>query len=145
MASQVFSGTGQPSFTYTNNTGQNVRVVINFLRAIGSNSSKTIGISISGGSGGTLSLSYGGGTGAPNFTVGRNLAFYRYRENNSATGVAVAVAGNNAYGDASSVGNGDIVNGFPTELMLSSGQVFALNAGIGGSLAYNIVVIPEAG
>jgi hypothetical protein len=43
------------------------------------------------------------------------------------------------------VGNGDIVNGFPTELMLSSGQVFALNAGIGGSLAYNIVVIPEAG
>lgn len=29
MASQVFSGTSNP--TYTNNTGKNVRVIINFL------------------------------------------------------------------------------------------------------------------
>ena len=32
MASQVLSGSSNPS--YTNNTGQNVRVVINFMRNV---------------------------------------------------------------------------------------------------------------
>ncbi len=137
MASQVFSGTNQTSFTYTNNTGQNVRVVINYLRAASPNNPRTINLSA-----GSLNLTYGGGTAALNFTVGRNLAFYNYTENFSATGVEIAVAGNNAYGNTAGGPITSRVDGFPTELMLSAGQVFSLTS---ASLSYNIVVIPEAG
>jgi hypothetical protein len=137
MASQVFSGTAQPSFTYTNNTGQNVRIVINYLRAVSSTSPRTINLSA-----GNLNLTYGGGTVGLDFTVGRNLAFYNYKENSGTTGVAIAVAGNNAYGNTSGSSIDRRVDGFPTELMLSSGQVFSLTS---ASLSYNIVVIPEAG
>jgi hypothetical protein len=137
MASQVFSGTNQTSFTYTNNTGQNVRVVINFLRAVSANNPRTINLSA-----GSLNLTYGGGSAPLNFTVGRNLAFYNYTENSGATGVAVAVAGNNAYGNTTGGPITSRVDGFPTELMLSAGQVFSLTS---ASLSYNIVVIPEAG
>jgi hypothetical protein len=139
MASQVFSGTAQPSFTYTNNTGQNVRIVINYLKVESPSGTTTRTVNLSAGN---LNLTYGGGTTFPNFTVGRNLAFYNSKENTSATGVAVAVAGNNAYGNTAGGPNNNYVDGFPTELMLSSGQVFSLT---NSRFSYNIVVIPEAG
>ena len=39
MASQVLSGTGD--VTYTNNTGQNVRIVINYMRIYNTSSTVT--------------------------------------------------------------------------------------------------------
>ena len=41
MAAQVLSGTG--ALTYTNNTGENVRIVINFLRIGSSDGGMTWG------------------------------------------------------------------------------------------------------
>ena len=117
MASQVLSGSG--SVSYTNNTGQNVRVVINFMS----------GTTTSGGPSGII-LNWGP-TSAPlrvqligtGFSaIGRNLAF-----NNGTTG-----AGNNGL-----LSSG---NALPTELMIAPGQTFSATCSL-----YNIVVIPEAG
>ena len=128
MASQVLSGTNT-NLTYTNNTGQNVRVVINYCSTPDSDSA--------------IDISFAGVKIRTNLNVfGRNLAFYNNIENSGATGVAVAVAGNNAYGNTSGGNITNRVDGFPTELMLAAGQVFSLTS---ASLSYNIVVIPEAG
>jgi hypothetical protein len=132
MASQVFSGTNRSNFTYTNNTGQNVRIIINYLQI-----RPASGIVDYQSANGTISAGYlliYIGNNLP-LTIGRNLAFY----------VAGGVAGNNAYTESN--GNSSdpspSVNGLPTELMLSSGEVFSINGGI--TATYNIVVIPEAG
>jgi hypothetical protein len=123
MASQVLSGTGNVS--YTNNTGQNVRVIINFMGSKtttqpGGSQTNEMTISWSG-----ASVSQFAGTGASAFSIGRNLAF----SSNTSGGVSA----NNYSGSSNVVG-------FPTELMLASGQTFsAICAG------YNIVIIPEAG
>lgn len=142
MASQVFSGTNKLSFTYTNNTGQNVRVVINYLNAYIPASFRPLTLSA-----GDLNLSYSyeGGT---SVTLGRNLAFYKYVQNLSLSD-GTTIAGNNAYVTSTQTSNyQDELAGFPTELMLSPGQVFAINVGSNngaGGFSYNIVVIPEAG
>ena len=138
MASTVLSGASNPS--YTNNTGQNVRVVINFMSNLGT--LRWAGVSISPGG----------------ITIGRNLAFYA-RETftgtitgdpitaatniNTALGQQVGgairgsittgtVVGNNAFGPGYGVA--------PTELMLSPNQTFSAVCD-----AYNIVIIPENG
>lgn len=123
MASQVLSGTGNVS--YTNNTGQNVRVVINYMAsktttAGGGSQTNELTISWSGGS----ATQFTGST-QPSFAIGRNLAF--------SINVTGGISANNYSGGTNSVG-------FPTELMISTGQSFSAVCG-----AYNIVVIPEAG
>jgi len=142
MASQVLSGSSNPS--YTNNTGQNVRVVINFMS--NTTSISWAGVSVS------SSVS----------TIGRNIAFRelvdRTGENVNSTisipqtltpgvggyapplnntlsiprGGSLSLSSNNC---ASSSGTA-----LPTELMLAPSQTFSATCG-----AYNIVVIPEAG
>jgi hypothetical protein len=114
MASQVLSGSG--SVSYTNNTGQNVRIVINFM----SSSSSTPGIIITWGAASSPLRVQLVGTSVS--AIGRNLAF-----NTGTTG-----AGNNGL-----LSSG---NALPTELMLAPGQVFNASCGL-----YNIIVIPEAG
>ena len=131
MASQVLSGSNQPSFTYTNNTGGNVRVVINYLSASGNIVSSSFSFSA-----GNLGINQN--VGESRVVVGRNLAFSRYIEG---TG---SLAANNAYGAAAGFGRVSNEIALPTEVMLSSGQVFALS-GSNASISYNIVVIPEAG
>jgi hypothetical protein len=124
MASQVLSGSS--GFSYTNNTGQNVRIVINYMRRILPSSEMTMtwaGVSVVS----TLNA------------IGRNLAF-----SNTFTGASttpISVTGNNA--DYRQGGPGTSPNGgsLPTEIMLAPGQTFSA-ANIN---AYNIVVIPEAG
>jgi hypothetical protein len=116
MASQVLSGTNT-NLTYTNNTGQNVRVVINYLRCGGGTSA----INMTAGNM-TILLS----SGSAIVTLGRNLAFY---DNSTSTSNIIA---NNAQ---------TLNNSFsaPTEVMLASGQVFSVT----GNSTYNIIVIPE--
>ena len=116
MASQVLSGTGNVS--YTNNTGQNVRVIINYCS--NPNSSGRIVISWAG-----VSVT------ATTKAFGRNLAFL--------TTISYVTNSNNMEGS-------DSANA-PTELMLAPGQTFSLSAGSSNrpNGPYNIVVIPEAG
>jgi hypothetical protein len=128
MASIVKSGEG--NFTYTNNTGQNVRLVINYMASgIGgenffnmswskSDSPDITGIEVYAPEiGRTLNSSY--------FTTFRDL--YQFYENR----------GNNIFQSFYA----------PTEIMLAPGQTFftaapSLTYPLG---PYNIVIIPEAG
>ncbi len=125
MASQVLSGSSNVS--YTNNTGQNVRIVINYMRSVqqqsGFNTFSLISMSWAG-------VSISGPNTRNSYAIGRNLAF------------------NNIYSGGISANNFSAQNfdtsgnpGLPTELMLAPGQTFATT----GIDAYNIVVIPEAG
>lgn len=138
MASQVYSGSG--NFTYTNNTGQNVRVIINFVRSLNPSPSvaypySPVTISWAG-----VTISSYSGEGTQN--IGRNLAVF----NIFGTGGSAQVsnAASNVYG----AGDESIVSA-PTEIMLAPTQTFSITAPILpiGSIitAYNIVVIPEAG
>ena len=121
MAAQVLSGTG--ALAYTNNTGENVRIVINFLR---------IGSSDGG-------MTWGGGANinlVSDCTIGRNIAFLD-TINTSLGGIA----GQNAF-----TNHAGGFEGAPTELALANGDTFSLTDG-GGSTSntYNILVIPESG
>ena len=99
MASQVLSGTSNVS--YTNNTGQNVRIVINFMANV---SNMTWAGTVT-----TSSTAAAGG-------IGRNLAFW-YR------GGASSAIGNNGWN------NSDNDFCYPTEIMLSAGQTFSATCG----------------
>lgn len=119
MASQVLSGSGNVS--YTNNTGQNVRIVINYASA-------DYGLTISW-AGVSASSSYA-------TAIGRNLAF-----NNTTNPNQHGQIGNNMI----------VLDGYdatatalPTEVMLASGQTFSISSPF-TMRSYNIVVIPEAG
>ena len=128
MASTVLSGTG--NVTYTNSTGQNVRVVINYMAGPGFDNISTGAWTMSW-AGVSIQLVRG-------FTIGRNLAFAK-TVSDLAGGFATGAGANNAY-----IG---IDGAAPTEIMLSTGQTFATAVvNPKNSLgAYNIVIIPEAG
>jgi len=127
MASQVLSGSGGVS--YTNNTGQNVRVVINFL---GYSNPGYYGMLITW-SNASIRADYAN-------AIGRNLAI-------SGGGAQTGLYANNM-SSVDSTQAGSIAETFnvalPTELMLAPGQTFTAT-GDYGSLLYNIVVIPENG
>ena len=123
MASQVLSGSSNVS--YTNNTGQNVRIVINYMKGI-----LIQGIPVRS----QISMSWAGVSVVSNaYVIGRNLAFSQA----ASSGASISLSSNNAQG------YGEIPTslGLPTEIMLSPGQTFSAT----NIDAYNIVVIPEAG
>ena len=124
MASQVLSGTG--NVTYTNNTGQNVRVIVNYC------SLSTPSVS-------SFLVSWGSGASATAqaYAFGRSLATGFV----SLTGTAGAVSTQNIL----PAGNGS--SALPTEIMLSSGQTFSITTTNSSYpiASYNIVIIPEAG
>jgi hypothetical protein len=121
MASTVLSGTGP--VTYTNNTGQNVRVVINYMANYSA--------------GNYISMSWAGASATGNYVlaIGRNLAFTEYW---SGGGSNVTITANNMLGQYNY--NAVTSASLPTELMLAPGQTFSATCD-----AYNVVVIPEAG
>ena len=132
MASQVLSGTGNVS--YTNNTGQNVRIVINYLQAPGG-----------GGAFSTMSWGNGASVAIPQgVRIGRNLAFTNYTSAGQGQYTPAITSNNGSY---VSVQGSPVEFGVPTELMLSPGQTFSVTTSNPSfpSNAYNIVVIPEAG
>lgn len=123
MASQVISGTNA-SLRYTNNTGQNVRVIINYLRVAGSATMTAGKMTIS-----PLIV----GSSSANIAIGRNLAI----DNGFASSTGF-FTGNNGI-----ILAGGILGaiGLPTEVMLEPNELFSVT----GNSTYNIVVIPEAG
>lgn len=154
MASEVLSGPSNPS--YTNNKGQNVRIVINYMS---SNANNQLALSWAGvGAGGnyevptiigrnlahsTVIQTTAQGTtqlvqtgslnpGQPGFDINltdQGRAIFTAVATNVDT--AVAVSSNNASGRAVAL---------PTELILAPGQTFSAICAV-----YNIVVIPENG
>lgn len=119
MASQVLSGSSNPS--YTNNTGKNVRIVINYMRGRPGITINWAGVSAS----------------APNaLAIGRNLAFHG--------GLGTESLGLNAQANNMIVVESGAAQrqneAVPTEVMLSSGQAFSASCGV-----YNIIVIKEDG
>jgi len=132
MAAEVLSGTGNVS--YTNNTGQNVRIVINYLQAPGG-----------GGAFDTMSWGNGGSVAIPQgVRIGRNLAFANFTFAGQSQFTPAVTSNNGSY--VSIQGSG-VDFGVPTELMLAAGQTFSVTTSNSSfpSGAYNIVVIPEAG
>jgi hypothetical protein len=114
MAAQVLTGTGNVS--YTNNTGQNVRIIVNvyqFSSAV------------------TVSMSVGGSTftAASVLGFGKNYAFSTSRS-------TASFFASNILSTAEA--------GLPIEVMLSAGQSFSVSSAAASS-NYNILVIPEAG
>jgi len=127
MASIVLSGNETTtSVAWTNNTGENVRIIINFLSIGGS------------GTGGGGSMNWGGGATISfpqRVIMGRNIA---------------AVYTSNANGlstqNVNSIPTGSF-DGAPTELALANGDTFSLTNSVGSSVTYiyNILIIPESG
>jgi hypothetical protein len=99
MASQVLSGSSNVS--YTNNTGQNVRIVINYMAGVNSAGFFTL----------TLNWAGVSATG-PFVSIGRNLA----------TSGTISTANNGLL-------NLTGVAALPTELMLAPGQTFSASCG----------------
>ena len=140
MASQVFSGVSNP--TYTNNTGGNVRVVINYMAAPrgAGNTLGQISITWFRDSDGRFARAAGNVV-----AIGRNLAFTGGTTAGGGTGaggnnpesISVSMIANNA---CPSSGNETGEVALPTEIMLATGQTFSADCG-----AYNVVIIPEAG
>ncbi len=121
MASQVLSGSSNVS--YTNNTGQNVRIVINYMRYGGT---PPAGVSNQG-----ILMTWAGVQVAATLSaIGRNLAVYNQG----------SVDTNNAAGFTSQPSPPVAFDALPTEIMLAPGQTFTAFCG-----QYNIVIIPEAG
>ena len=129
MASTVLSGTG--NVTYTNSTGQNVRVVINFMQGPSAGSPGTFSV---------FNMSFGGATISVSLVaIGRNLAA-GYLSFSGASSQS-------AFGQNALYSQNTGPSAAPTEIMLAPGQTFSTSAPnpsypLG---AYNIVVIPEAG
>lgn len=117
MAAQVFSGSG--NFSYTNNTGQNVRVIINYC------SNPQAGLT-------SIQMNWAGvSINVTALAFGRNLAYsFPGANNNNLAPVNLAT-----------------VTSAPTEIMLSNGQAFSLSSQSPSfpNGPYNIVVIPEGG
>ena len=134
MASQVLTGTGD--VTYTNNTGQNVRIVINYMKLSNTSSLNFGSITMSFGGVSTTIRTYGG-------TVGRGIAG-TVRD----TGSGATASQNYAADIGSGVWGSD---GVPLEIILAPTETFSAVGNIDPTfasitiVAYNMVVIPEAG
>ena len=123
MAAQVLSGTGNVS--YTNSTGQNVRLVINYLH-IGS------------GEGSAPTMTFAGCAG---ISIGQNQIFGKtlaYKMASGDTNVVSSMASNK-------LTSGTGTDTIPLEIALANGDTFSINASNASNISYNIVIIPEAG
>ena len=117
MAAQVLSGSGNVS--YTNSTGQNVRLVINYLE-IGGAGTETATVTFAG-----VSVTvYGGGA-----KYGKTLAYDNSPGSDMAAGVASPRDG-----------------AIPLEIALANGDTFSITHDNSEYISgYNIIIIPEAG
>lgn len=149
MAATVLSGNG--AVAYTNNTGQNVRVIINYFKGNHdyTNATKPFEYTIAWGNG-AVAYYTASNNQAGNFWFGKNIAYQDIVQGNG-----IALAMNNLV-DTAVASSGHFVQGLPTEVMLANGQTFSItavnNSALFGSAqsvtidgSYNILVIPEGG
>ena len=115
MAAQVLTGT--TSFTYTNNTGQNVRLIVYYLETSSS---------------GNPAVTFNGsGMGAVNIPKSSRIGKYVAAHNDQGT------YGNNHANE----GGYNTRFAFPCEFVMANGDSFSSN----GVVKYNVLVIPEGG
>ena len=136
MAATVLSGSS--NVTYTNSTGQNVRVIINYMRGLTQTSGSSSTTSIS------MSWATGGSASGQVLAIGRNLAFTAGVFFAGTSANSTAMNSNNACPVVSQTSTSSSISipetALPTEIMLATGQTFSATCS-----AYNIVIIPEAG
>ena len=123
MAAQVLSGTGNVS--YTNSTGQNVRLVINYLELANVGGDTTVSFP-----GNAITL-------AANMVYGKTLAF---KKSSGTTNYESAMAASGIDGTA-----GDLP-ALPLEIALAIGDTFSISGNTSSNIkGYNMIIIPEAG
>ena len=118
MAAQVLSGSGNVS--YTNSTGQNVRLVINYLQVAAVSTFSIPGVSIDFGTNGG--------------TYGKTLAF-KQPSNSDFNGAMAFNEGSTS------------TQAIPLEIALANGDTFSITGSPTSTFVkgYNIIIIPEAG
>ena len=118
MAAQVLSGTGNVS--YTNSTGQNVRVVINYLKNITATGTMSF-------QGVTVELAQSG-------IFGKTLAYANQNDGGGSNSMAT-------------MNPQQAAGGIPLEIALSNGETFSITNSSSSTYieGYNIIIIPEAG
>ena len=122
MAAQVLSGSGNLSFT--NSTGQNVRLVINYLELDNVGGDTTVSFP-----GNAITLS-------ANMIYGKTLA---YKTAGQGTDFVASMAGGTA------TGSGNITP-LPLEIALANGDTFSITGNTSANIkGYNCIIIPEAG
>lgn len=146
MASQVLSGASNAS--YTNNTGQNVRLIINYMSNV--TSMTWAGVTVTGSStnvGKNVPITY-----TSSSTSGTVKLDYTHRlrpyffEGNASSATAAALFQSDGVDVLGTIDTGTLSltpstnTNFPVEIMLASGQSFSSVCG-----AYNAVVIKEDG
>lgn len=135
MAATVLTGTGTAN--YTNSTGGNARVIINYFGSSNAaDLSKGYGISLTIGSF-SLTTTYAS-------AIGKNLALTNganYKINTTGYGYGYANSVNMVAVESAE----EYQAALPVEFYLQSGQTFSMSLGNGGTAQYNILVIPEAG
>jgi hypothetical protein len=169
MAASILSGTVTPigNYTlYTNNTGQNVRLIIHTLFVygrFGNSPYSTRRVNITGGSHGTLQLPISVAQVTTSeierirIQVGKDLATHDHFDPNVETatvnstihtilvgGVVSVVRRNTSTGNSFVSGP----QSFPTEIMLRSGQSIQFEASsstLQQYISFNITVMPEGG
>lgn len=150
MAATVLSGNG--AVAYTNNTGQNVRVIINYFKGNHNwlDATKPFIYTIAWGNGAAAYYT-GSNNQAGDFWFGKNIAYQDTVQQSG--GITLAI---NNLVDSAVVSSGHFVQGLPTEVMLANGQTFSITAVNNSALSgqaqsvtidgsYNILVIPEGG
>lgn len=166
MASQVLSGNTNP--TYTNNTGQNVRIVINFMSSTtsGEITLNWAGVSITEGNIEAIGKNIASASGFygdfgfsgfapfgwwkkisqafyPTSSLGTQNLSLRYPGASSTIDVDFSKRGWKRFfreGSTTEITTFSFAVAFPTEIFLAPGQTFSALCG-----PYNIVAIPEGG
>ena len=123
MAAQVLSGNGNVS--YTNSTGQNVRLVINYLEIGTDPNSKPVvtfpGCSI---------------TIYERSIYGKTLA-YQSEVTGGTAAASDMMSGTGGYGSKIAL---------PMEIAMANGDTFSINSSVSANIkGYNFIIIPEAG
>ena len=121
MAAQVLSGSGNVS--YTNSTGQNVRLVINYFE---------VGVL-----GGTPVVSFPGcSITVPQGAIyGKTLGYQKESgSSNMQSSMAMDISGSGS------------ITGLPLEIALANGDTFSITSSNSANIkGYNCIIIPEAG
>jgi hypothetical protein len=149
MATQALNGSGNVS--YTNQTGKNIRLIINYINI----NAATQNVTFSWGNNGQYVVS------GLNFSFGKNLAFSRLENTSTSRVRSISGTGANSssadirqspssknlvavdFSDTSSGTSPNRPLGVPMEYMLSPSQTFNISGGVGSVGAYNILTITE--
>jgi len=133
MASQVLTGTNGVS--YTNSTGQNVRIVINYMVVTAS----------------ATAMQWTGDNGTAEVranascTIGKDLGYNStaIEQTDSTSGASNVITTNVGQRVSTTGGEGNSANlgGLPTEIALGPDHTFSVSS----TPKYTIVIIPEAG